>query len=121
MDDNAERPVVEFPWLGGYIAVKRPTDSQLMLLALSRAGDDPVKMVRRMVTLLENLVGAEAWADIESQLMSEQGDVPDLLVLLGEIARFKWSDLDKEQTPESVMADSEPIVTAPQPRVVKRA
>lgn len=121
MDDNT--PVVEFPFNGGYIAVKRPTDAQMMLLAMSRTTDDPTRLFRRVLSLLENLVGTDAWDGIETGMMTGSVSVENLLQLLADVAKFKWEDLGKGQLTEEEPAPVElksPEPDAPQPRIVNR-
>lgn len=120
MDDNT--PVVEFPFNGDYIAVKRPTDAQMMLLAMSRTTDNPARLFRRVLSLLENLVGADAWDEIENGMMTGSVSVESLLQLLADVAKFKWEDLGKPQ-----LAEEDPLPPAlentpptPAPRIVNR-
>lgn len=125
MDDNETRPVVEFPFDGGYLAIKRPTESQMMLLAMSRATDDPSKLIRRLLQMMEKLAGPEAWSQIEEKIMDEVLSIRDIVALLSDVAKYRWADLSKgpeapaEVSPEGTgRVDPEP--PAPQPRVVKR-
>ena len=96
MDDNKLK--AEFPIGKCTVIVTEPAPGQMFVLALSRqpAPEDEVgreKLVRRLLRVLEALIGEQQWYDvIEEGMITEQIAPEELVKLAGEVLRFNWSE-----------------------------
>lgn len=79
MDDTA-RPTAEFTFAGNTLTIMEPTDSQRLVLALSKQPaendtDGMARLVRRLASVLESLMGAKQWEDgIEEPMIRGEAD-----------------------------------------------
>lgn len=94
MDDTVTR---KFPaYKGGpEIEVSRPTDGQMFVLALSRepsSGQEQLRLVRRLMKVLESLTGTEQWDRVIETAMIDGSMTPfDLVGFAQTILQFDWS------------------------------
>lgn len=122
MDDNTKLKA-EFPIGPRTVVVTEPSSSQKFVLALSRKpADDDVegreKLVRRLLRVLEALVGSDQWYDvIEDGMISEEISPEELVQLASQVLRFDWS---AHHAPQALPEESpEPETeTRPAPRIV---
>jgi hypothetical protein len=122
MDDNKLK--AEFPIGKRSVIVTEPAPGQMFVLALSRkpAPEDATgreKLVRRLLRVLEALIGEQQWYDVIEEGMIMEEITPDELVkLAGDVMQFNWAE-HRDQEPEQASPDPfvEPV-TRPVPRIV---
>ena len=123
MDDTKLR--AEFPIGKRTVIVTEPSEGQMFVLALSRRPADgdaaaTEKLVRRLLRVLEALVGDDQWYNIiEDGMISEEISPDELVKLAAEVVRFDWSahrpDLPQED-PAVVLGREQD--DRPAPRIV---
>lgn len=123
MDDD-KKLKVEFP-LGEFkIIVNEPTEGQLFALALSRTSKDSdrVRLVTRLIRVLEALIGPEQWYDvIEDALLGGTMDPEAVVKLAADVFEFPWKDHHAPQKVPSGthLTPGEPLTeVVPKPRIV---
>jgi hypothetical protein len=126
MDDTTSRLRAEFP-LGDYatVVVMQPLPSQAFVLSLSRmpADDDKqgqVRLVRRLFSVIEALMGSDAWDNVVEHAMI-QGHVneTELMQFVQDVISFDWdAHSSGDEPPVEPAPDPAPVRAAP--RIVPR-
>lgn len=112
---------VEFPVTDTVsVTVTRPTEGQMLALALSRkpeAREDQMRLVRRLARILEALMGQEQWDDVfEGKMIAGEIPAQALSDLAQAVLSFDWAAASTpEPLSEPVAADTPAL---PAPRVV---
>lgn len=122
---------VEFPVTDTVsVTVTRPTEGQMLALALSRkpeAREDQMRLVKRLARILEALMGQEQWDDVfEGKMIAGEIPAQALGDLAHDILTFDWvkaadpdplqDALDREEARQSGVPAVVP--TRPAPRIV---
>lgn len=118
--DDTQKLKAEFPLGELKIVVTEPSPGQLFALALSRNSTDTdmERTVRRLVKVLEALIGPEQWYGVvEDALISGQVTPQQLLAMGGSVLEFPWND---HRAPDTVQPakNPEPLPADPQPRII---
>lgn len=117
MDDTTQRAA--FPFGDTEVILTRPTDSQLFVLALSRTGGsqaDQERTVRRILRVVEKLIGPDAWADVVEEALIEGHATPeDLMRVVEALLKFDWNE---GETGPGPVAAPEPVTPERTPRRV---
>lgn len=127
MDDMTPRLKAEFP-LGDHlkVVVMQPLPAQAFVLSLSRrpADDDAesrVRLVRRLFSVMEALMGSDVWDDVvEHSMINGVIDERDLMRFVTDVVGFDWSaHAPKQDAPDALPTVPEPARAAP--RIVSGA
>lgn len=116
---------------GAEVIVSRPTPAQAFVLALSRkpgdgadAAQDVQRLVRRIVRVMEQLMGRDAWDSvIEEGLITGTLAPDDLNQLVVDVLRFDWTLGVTDEVKERIVEEAKdpgylPPSLRPAPRVV---
>lgn len=95
MDDREVK--VSFPVGGTEVIVTRPTQEQIVVLALSKppSKDDPkalLRLVKRVTGVMEAVMGSEQWDSVvEDGLICGTLKVSELFDLVQDVITFDWT------------------------------
>jgi hypothetical protein len=93
------------------VTATRPTEAQMFVLALSREsveGTERMRLIRRLMRVLELLIGQQQWDDVIETAMLEGRMAPtELAALAMRIFTFDWASLEKAQNQPG---DSEEVI-----------
>lgn len=119
MDDTerTEQPTAEFTFAGNTLTVRQPTDSQYLVLALTRQPaqsdrEGMARVVRRLSTVLESLVGTQQWDDlIEGPMIrGDDGAGPkEFTDLVLRVVQHKYTPAEPEPDDEPTAEELEMI------------
>lgn len=116
MDDDTLKHRFRLGETGPHLEVSRPTESQLFVLALSRQsadGGERLRLVRRLMRVVEAVVGSSQWDDvIESRMIAGTLDPNDLVDFSQAVLGFDWAALAGAQEapePGPLPTEGEPI------------
>lgn len=122
--DDTKKLKAEFPIGKSAVIVTEPAPGQMFVLALSRkpAPDDQEgreKLVRRLLRVLEALIGEQQWYDVvEEGMITEEISPDDLMKLAGDVMKFNWSEHRTAETMEQAPELEDIPEPARQPRIV---
>jgi hypothetical protein len=102
--DDSTRLKAQFPLgdTGDTFVVMRPTEGQLLMLAISRepsTKDDLGPLIRRMFSIMRKVMGAQEWQRLEDAMIDETYTVTELLNFVQEVVTFRWSDHSPDTIP----------------------
>ena len=83
------------------VTAPRPTEAQMFVLALSREGGEGterMRLIRRLMRVLELLIGQQQWDNvIETAMLDGRMAPTELAALAMRIFTFDWASLEKAQ------------------------
>lgn len=95
MDDNTLR--AQFTIGETTVIASQPTAEQMFVLQLTRqssSAKEGVRTARRLVRILENLLGQDQWDDVmDAGLIGGTITVEQMMILAKEIFTFDWASL----------------------------
>lgn len=101
MDDNTLR--AQFTVGETTVIASQPTAEQMFVLQLTRqssSAKEGVRTARRLVRILENLLGQDQWDDVmDAGLIGGTITVEQMMILAKEIFTFDWASLEKKDVP----------------------
>lgn len=119
--DDTKRLKASFPLGSGTVVVQEPTEGQILVLTLvhnpGQNRERGQRMVARVLSVVEALVGAEAWEAIEQRLIDGETSAKELMDFASAVFSFPWS---QHRLPaEGGEVPPEPAGTErPEPRIV---
>lgn len=108
--DDTQRDARLFEFAGRDVVVYRPTDGQMMALALTRQARDNgamFKAVRRMFAVLEACIDTDEYEQMEDELITGRARPEDFTTLLENVVNCNWDD------EQSAPAEPDPEPEAP--------
>lgn len=133
--DDTTRIQVEFTVRGSddTFTVSRPTDGQLLVLAMSRRpvegdGEALARLTQRIFRVVEKVMGPEQWGILEYRMIDGDYSVSQVLSFVQQVVAFDWAGaaageqlqetLDREW-PSEKKPVNEPVGHGA-PRVIRR-
>ena len=93
------------------ITATRPTEAQMFVLALSREsveGAERMRLIRRLMRVLELLIGQQQWDNvIETAMLDGRMAPTELAALAMRIFTFDWASLEKAQDTPAPLREEE--------------
>lgn len=106
MDDNTLR--AQFTVGETIVTASQPTAEQMFVLQLTRqssSAKEGVRTARRLVRILENLLGQDQWDDVmDAGLIGGTITVEQMMILAKEIFTFDWAALTETKEAIQVIA-----------------
>lgn len=124
--DDTKKLRAEFP-LGDYTRViaREPSEQQALMLALTRVPkgattEDQKRMVQRLFSLVETLVGTDVWYDVvELAVLTEKVTEAELMQFCTDILTFDWKAHRSDgAAPEPAPVAPDEDRPRPAPRIV---
>jgi hypothetical protein len=115
--DDSTRPSAEFPLSQESVTVSRPTDSQMLVLAMSRTpaegdAESARRLVQKMFRILESCMGSDAYFRvIEDGLIDGTLSHTDVLDLIQRIMQHDWDgDIAEEHAPADLTPEERAMI-----------